>query len=200
MSRPKLKFKYPEAQHVECSHDEAILIYKDMGYVELGSGNHAVVLRKGDHVLKIGFVNSDNYIHYVRLVGLRSKNPHFPYITSVELFNNDPSNPLSSPYYVIQMEALDPIPYQDDEDNAKRLSDEWKRYWTENLGHDNAFILDDHTIEYAKPKTKALVEVRDVLQHLYNCYDAGGDIAPSIYSHNVLYRNFSIPVFTDPVA
>jgi hypothetical protein len=84
---------------------------EDLGYKKIGVGSFADVYgkKRSNRVLKIGGVNGDSYLRYVERVGLMSTNVHFPKIHSVMIYDTDLNDPYSKPYYVVEMEKLQPI-------------------------------------------------------------------------------------------
>lgn len=183
-----LRMEYPEVQATNGDIHAAIRCLQTLGWEKIGSGNFGYAFAKGDRVVKVGHVNADNYLNYVRMVGLRSNNPHLPYIYSVQVYDMDPDTHNSRPFYVVEMEKLS---------NAPKSSD---AYWRKLLGAPNPTVLNQNTIEYVKPKTGAMKELKKILTHLYNCYSAGYDVGRCFEGHvqNILWRG-ETAVFIDPV-
>lgn len=202
--RRMLKMKYPTVQKVDMCLEQARELYSEMGYRHIGGGCFAEVYQKGNYVLKFGYVNTTNYINYVRMIGLRSKNPHFPYITHVDIYDTAPNTVDSKPYYIVRMELLESMTGMNrfmDEDECEALKKHWAKYWKEKTGSTELFEVfsrDAMDENRYTPRTKELLEVRDVLGHLYRCYSASYDIGASVFTSNVMYRN-GTPVFTDPI-
>jgi hypothetical protein len=178
-----LRLEYPEVKEVNGTMDDACDALELLGYTYLDSGRHARVFAKDDHVVKIGLVNEDNYFNYVRMIGLCSANPHLPHILSVDVYDMHPDTPESAPYYIVKMERL------------KVCFDTYDRQnWDEVLGIDSPRSLERNMIDFTTPRTDAMIEVKKILTHLYQCYDARGDL----WAANVMWRGITA-VFTDPV-
>jgi hypothetical protein len=189
-----LRMEYPEVQKVNGSMTDACeRLVNDFGYKHIGTGRHAHVFAKDEHVLKVGYVNDDNYFNYVRMVGLCSANPHLPHILSADVYDMNPDEPTSAPYYIVKMERL-----ALDFSGAKKPD-----YWQNLLGVDAPRVLDERTIDTISPRTAAMIEVKNILTHLYQCYDARYDVGSEIdeegyITANVMWRG-KTAVFTDPV-
>ena len=183
-----LRMEYPEVQKANGDIESAKEALVTLGWEPIGAGNHAEAFTKGDRVVKIGRVNADNYMNYVRMIGLRTHNPHLPYIYSVQVFDMEPDTENSNPFYVVEMEKLDGVTRESDHS-----------YWRKLLDAGNPSVLNQYQIEKVEPKTGAMEEVKKILLHLYNCYDARYDVrCYDGYTSNVMWRG-DTAVFIDPV-
>lgn len=184
-----LRMEFPEVQKCNGSMYSAMRALRVLGWKKIGKGNFGDAFAKGDRVVKVGRVNADNYMNYVRMVGLRSSNPHLPHIFSVQVFDMKPDTVNSDPFYVIEMEKLDGVTRESNHE-----------YWRKLLDANNPSVLNQYQIEKVKAKTGAMKEVKKILTHLYNCYDARYDVRcfDGGYTSNVLWRG-ATAVFIDPV-
>jgi hypothetical protein len=158
-----------------------------------------------NRVLKIGEVNADHYIQYLSYVGLRSANTHFPKVFSVKLYDPDPNDPFSVPYYAVEMEeliTLNNLLYKLSEDHGMgnhAINAAMENYWKSRGLDEFLESLRPPTIDFTVPTTEDMREVKDTLNALYTA-GAGCDIE----SKNVMWRydahsgHFDA-VFTDPV-
>lgn len=167
------------------------------GYKLLGFGAFARVYhREGeDEIIKVGNdANADGYLQFVRHVGLRSKNPHFPQITSVEIFDNEPGDPYSCIYYVVRMEKLEERPWvrKHFTDHYDRREMILRRAYQEMGIEDLYEIATPCQLSKLTPRSAAMHEVKETLLALYKThfYD--------LKFGNVLFRDTTL-VITDPV-
>lgn len=146
-------------------------LLKNRGYTRVGDGAYSNVYAKGKdkRVIKVGFVNTDNYIHFAQAVGIRNRNKHLPKIYSIRVYDVDPTNPMSMPYYIVVMERL------------KHDSE-------------NGYGSDQFYRQFRKPTTRNLREVRKVIAQIRREYKAFTDYSWS----NVMWRG-DTPVVTDPI-
>lgn len=159
---------------------------KARGYKKLGWGSFCSVYARNneDEVIKVGNdVNGDGYMQFRRFVGLRSSNPHLPYIRSLEIFDNEPGNPYSVPYYVVRMERL--------QDSYKRCDEPVFRDALREAGLND--ICDLAEPENITAKTRAMLYVKGALAELFRTH------CPDIKYANVMLRGSTL-VITDPVA
>ena len=182
--------EYPEVKEANGDIESCYVKVKALGYEYVDSGRHARVFTKGDRVVKVGLVNADNYLNYVRMVGLRTHNPHLPFIFSVNLYDQHPDSPESAPYYVVEMEKLA-------EGRSK------PSYWHERLGVGDPSQLNPYVINSVKPKTDAMKDDVRILKNLYTEFNAvcdigGADPGDESCTANVMFRG-TTAVFTDPV-
>lgn len=158
------------------------------GYVRLSFGAFAMVYAhpdKPNEVLKMGEANSDGYLQFVSRVGLNSRNPHFPRITSVELFDNEPTNPCAVPYYVVRMEKLNVFTRQHEE------------ACYEQVGINSLCDLGEFGLVNYQPVSTKMEKVKHTLKMLYRTHVC------DMKSSNVMVRHTQTGidlVFTDPVA
>lgn len=154
-----------------------------------------------NRVVKIGEVNADHYIQYLTHVGIRSANVHFPKIYKVDLYDTDPESPFSRPYYAVEMEELHTL-----EELTEKLGIRYyealnfvDNYWRARGLDEGLDSLLPQAIDYVVTDDKYMMEVKDVLNKLYND-GAGADVTRW---SNVMYRmredNTFDAVFTDPV-
>lgn len=152
-------------------------------YKSLGFGAFGEVFEIDEHeVLKIGEVDADGYMQFLRYVGLRSANPHFPYVKKIEILDMDLGDPNSNPYYMVRMERLNSINYVEKYDMEHAF--------------DEAGIVDIYDLAEPcrlTPKTRAMVYVKRTLTELFQEY------AQDIKWGNVLFRDRTL-VITDPVS
>lgn len=164
---------------------------KKLKFQYLSSGAFASVYGKKDHkrVFKIGHID-DNYLEYVKLVGLRNKNPHLPTIYSVKLFKYGHDWGTET-YYVIEMERLLPF----DKVGRRKGLKEHKRY-QQQLGI--VYIQDmEDPMRSMKPSTRHGKQLQKVLD---KALDEG---SPDMHSGNIMWRKHGKSyqlVVTDPVA
>lgn len=159
---------------------------KDRGYRRIGWGAFASTYARNNEpeVIKVGNdVNADGYLQFLRFVGLRSSNPHLPYVRSIEIFDNAPGDPYSVPYYVVRMERLD--------ESHTLTAEPRLRLAVEMAGLEDLFDL-------ASPgditaKTRAMLYVKGMLCELFRTH------AADIKHTNVMLRGNTL-VITDPVA
>lgn len=179
--------KLPDAVANGKSAQEYSLMLTNRGYKRLGWGafGRAYCHPANDQeVIKIGNdTNSDGYLQFVKFVGLRSSNPHLPYITSVEIFDNSPGDPFSVPYYVVCMERL--------QESGKIDAQPYLRLALEEAGLED--LLDLASPENITAKTRAMLYVKGVLCELFRTH------AQDIKYDNVMLRGTTL-VITDPVA
>jgi hypothetical protein len=176
----------------------------ETGMKVLGEGGFAIVfeLTKSNRVLKIGELNQDAYIEFVRQIGLNTKNKHLPKITKVEVWDSDNDDPYSSPYYTVEMERLltkdqlvRRLSGRMDMMECYNLVDEYYR----KLGIEQPQDFSDCNIDLVQPRTEDLKEVKNILKNLY---DNGA--AADLNDRNIMWRinsrtkEFNM-VFTDPV-
>ena len=166
-------------------------------YECVGSGSFGEVFAKSDRrVIKMGYTNSDHYIPYVKHVGLNSKNPHFPRIYSVKLYDTNPVDPFSVDYYTVEMERLFSLYEMNDQDDT--FYDRLNIYY-DALGTEFEFEnLNISNISYYVPKNRHLVGVKNVLRKLY-ADGAVSDLRPCniMYRYDENTRDFDA-VLTDP--
>lgn len=156
-----------------------------------------------NRVVKIGEVNADHYIQYLTHVGIRSANVHFPKVYKVDLYDTDPESPFSRPYYAVEMEKL--LTLEDLANNLRHgdrylsVLDFINNYWKSRGLDEGLDSLLPQAIDYVVTDDKYMMEVKDVLNKLYND-GAGADVTRW---SNVMYRmrkdNTFDAVFTDPV-
>lgn len=153
---------------------------REQGYTRISFGAFANVFarKNGKEVVKVGNdVNSDGYLQFLRLVGLRSENPHLPYIRSLQIFDNDPGNPYSVPYYVVRMERL--------EEHAGMYSLALREFGI----HDISELQEPLNLT---ARTREALEVKGILAQLFTTH------VQDIKSSNVMFRGNTL-VVTDPV-
>lgn len=167
------------------------------GYTKIGESSYGRVWTKpgSNWVIKTGNTNADNYIHYVRAIGLRSENRHLPYIRSVRVYDPDQDSPYVTPYYVIVMERL-----EHQHEAAWMMNDhQWPHTYWSRMGFDPEEFMKT-LIPNANPPTAELIEVKGILTTLFfGEFNAGSDIRPTA---NVMWRTHDgslDAVFTDPI-
>ena len=165
---------------------------ESLPYHMIGEGSFGMVFQKGpNRVVKIGYVNSDNYLNYVNLVGLNSSNPNLPKFYSVKVFDPDPNSPYSHPFYVVEMERLlnwDNVAYIYGEDS---ITDYMKMRGLNDV-YDLSLPFGSDDLN-----CKNLIGVRNIL-HTLLANGACPDLAPRNFMFRKSGNSFHI-VVTDPV-
>jgi len=97
--------KLPKIHKEHLEREDFVKMLRSKGYRHLSSGAFAsVYAKKGEkHVIKIGRVDEDGYIDYVKKMD--SRNPFFPKIRNIKIFRDSDKDK----WYAIKMERL--IPY-----------------------------------------------------------------------------------------
>ena len=174
---------------------------RNLHFLDEGSFGAVYDLDNKNRVLKIGRVDDDHYMQWVRAVGLNNSNPNLPRIYSAKVFDIARMNPYSEAYYEVIMEKL--LSYNeavdrliDREQGYVNAEAKLQSYWTaRNIEEYTDF--NDCDIEDTNPNCKYLIEVRNMLRKMY----AHGFTA-DVVERNVMWRfrgsKFDA-VFTDPI-
>lgn len=177
---------FPETIKTEMSVGEYANYLIKSGFEKIGFGAFGAVYAapNDDMVVKVGRLNEDGYLTFVRAIGLESANSHFPRIYDVQVFDPDPTNPQSVPYYTVMMERLEANPQGGYEVMDKALED---------MGVKDLMDLSYRLqfVDKSKPETAEVVEVLD---YLYTEKNLTADVSWK----NVMWRG-TTPVITDPV-
>lgn len=155
----------------------------------LDEGSFGIVFEQDEKtVIKVGAVNADNYISFIKCVGKNTANIHLPKIQDFTIYDPDFCSPFSVPYYSIKMEKLLNIKelvnelmyrYGTECDVVSRMLDQY----FEDRGLSGIESLLPGYIEETVPYTPDMLEVRDILLQLY---EQGAN--PDLNDRNIMWR------------
>lgn len=182
--------KLPRPKRIKLDRDEyTAKLRKDRDMKYIGSGAFATVFGRNDYnrVVKVGHACEgfdDPYLQFVELVGLKSRNIHFPRIYKVELFKGTEGEK----FYAVEMERL--VPY------GKVRTAAAKKAFKQSLGIPYIERMEEPDEMF--PSTRHGKRVQKVLKVLYR-----RDNNPDMHDGNIMWRKkgrgYQL-VITDPVA
>lgn len=185
--------KLPKAQKTDLDRDDYVcnVIVRKRKLRYISSGAFASVYGRKDYnrVVKVGH-GDDNYLEYVKLVGLRNPNIHLPTIYKVELFKVRNHWGDFDTYYSVEMERL--IPYEKvGERKHKKAHTKFKQQ----LGIPYIEYMESPEDMY--PSTKHGKQVQKILDRVF---DRG---STDLHDGNIMWRKrgrgYEL-VITDPVS
>lgn len=162
----------------------------------LGEGSYGSVFGIDDEtVIKLGKYKGDKYIPYIKTVGLRSANVHFPHVHTMDFVEDKTTEGF---YFLITMERL--LSYGDMNMNFGISYGILEDYFIERGLEKGYNHFSGTYIASSQPTTQHLREVKRVLSDLYKKDHACCDLGYS----NVMWRYRSDGsydgIFTDPVS
>ncbi len=175
---------------------------EDLEFINNGSFGTVYDIKNRNRVLKVGLVNSDNYINYLRYIGLSTQNPNLPRLESIKLYDSDSLSPMSNFFYEVVMEKL----LSSDQAIKKltkmglsrdRAIEKICSYW-QDRGVEEYWNFNAWEIQNCFPTDVNLLEIKQILCKMYNRLGADSDLCES----NIMWRieNGNVDaVFTDPI-